>query len=472
MKSLIFSFLILSNLSICFGNNSYFSGQGRFYAHEDDSLGFVKNQLIGSAFKDIISKSLEKMNLDPNQFWSKFDKQFNDYFKVIKESLERKYRHGDKKQTWQEKKELKSLLRRKRLLEYKSFAGIERAITSYTIKKISRSPHYPKSRYMSIEAKVDESMVNSIYHRFVGDIVGRDIKRVFLVSNFQLKNAGWVDLGVESREALSVAVNSHWKNWLEQRLKGHVEEVVVADESIRAQIMEYQNREQSQWNTPTVAVEEPVPASPTPQLSESLVLKVNITMERDLINKFLKVQSYTFSGDIFFLDLKTNSPLLFKELSKETKSYNFMNLQEYSSSIASYIYRMPLGEFDNLKTVVRKLPEKIGRQVLIVSNLSNYKHYKQLQDELSNSILKIRAEVKTQSYEVGRGTFVIEYHGELDDLKSAVEKLDNKKTNFNSIITFPSKSDPFLIKMEAGLNSSVLENGVSDEFQQQEIQQI
>ena len=69
----------------------FIRGDGRFYAMEDDSLAFVKKQLLFNAFKDIISKELKNEGLSPNVFWEKFEEKFDESFEPVQESLTLKY---------------------------------------------------------------------------------------------------------------------------------------------------------------------------------------------------------------------------------------------------------------------------------------------------------------------------------------------------------------------------------------------
>ena len=42
----------------------YVFGEGRFYAYDDDSLSFVKNQLLSNAFRNVITKEMKSIGLD------------------------------------------------------------------------------------------------------------------------------------------------------------------------------------------------------------------------------------------------------------------------------------------------------------------------------------------------------------------------------------------------------------------------
>ena len=81
-------------LSLNIQAEEYVLGEGRFNATDDDSLGFVKKQVIHQGFLDVISKELETMGLNKDLFWQKYDEKSKNSFASVELSLKEKYKIG------------------------------------------------------------------------------------------------------------------------------------------------------------------------------------------------------------------------------------------------------------------------------------------------------------------------------------------------------------------------------------------
>ena len=143
--------LLWSSLALA---NDYIEGEGRFYAGDDDSLAFVKSQLISNAFQDVISKELASMGLDANLFWNKWNARFDSYFTPVQEQLREKYKL-DEQGNGAQKNDYQKALRVKKLELQARYGDLARVVSSYSIKRMTRSTQVPNSRYMSLQAKVD-----------------------------------------------------------------------------------------------------------------------------------------------------------------------------------------------------------------------------------------------------------------------------------------------------------------------------
>ena len=155
-KSLLLLMFSLLTTGLFAASNSSIDGEGRFYAKDDDSLSFIKSQLLHSAFSDVISKELKFLGLDSAQFWKSYDEKFESYFTPIKEQMQKKYGINDKP-TLDAKKKFNQRHRLKRLGLKSKYGRLDRAVTSYSIKKMTRSPQIPNSRYINVVLKLTES---------------------------------------------------------------------------------------------------------------------------------------------------------------------------------------------------------------------------------------------------------------------------------------------------------------------------
>ena len=153
-------FPLLFCFSVAAASLSHVEGEGRFYSNDGDSIAFVKKQLLYQAYRDIFSKELQAMNLDHELFWKKYDGKFEEYFNPIHEGLKTKYKIS--KNYKGNNPSFEVALRRKRLVLKSKFGRLNRAIRSYSEKKMSRSTQMPNSRYINVTAKVSRKVLNNI----------------------------------------------------------------------------------------------------------------------------------------------------------------------------------------------------------------------------------------------------------------------------------------------------------------------
>ena len=109
--------LVSLSLLISFSINAqeYVLGEGRFTATSDDSLGFVKKQVIHQGYLDVISKELESMGLNKELFWQKYNEKFTTSFEATENNLKEKFKIGTGEETQKQKEIFAKQLRYKKL---------------------------------------------------------------------------------------------------------------------------------------------------------------------------------------------------------------------------------------------------------------------------------------------------------------------------------------------------------------------
>ncbi|MAW07745.1 MAG: hypothetical protein CME61_05625, partial [Halobacteriovoraceae bacterium] len=85
-KNIIILFLISVIPSATFAK--YLTGEGEFLSVETDSPGFVKNQLVYSAKKNILNDYLNSLDLSPQDFWQGFENKITTSLEKRLESIE------------------------------------------------------------------------------------------------------------------------------------------------------------------------------------------------------------------------------------------------------------------------------------------------------------------------------------------------------------------------------------------------
>lgn len=452
-------------LLLCMGQavsaNEYINGEGRFYAADDDSLAFVKNQLTANAFQDVISKELSQMGLDASLFWNKWNSRFEAYLQGTVDALKKKYGVEDESASAGKKNEYQKALRQKRLELHARYGDLSRVITSYSIKRMTRSTQVPNSRYMSLQAKVDRRLLNQIYFDFVRDGESRHFPTIYLTGKFTLEGGTWSDVGVGVEKDFTDVVLAHWKKWLSEHLSERVGAVVITDEDIENDLRENLKRplmtsvqlahvesEKKTQSAQALTEDTQVESAPVPSgVGNSLWLQLNFTIKKIDEDEVLSNRTFQVSGSGLLLDMKFHRPLMARDFSATSQVYSTEDLTAMSSALASYIYRLPVAE---LKSVPRELGRMSSGERVAEVTLEGAPHIGLAQSFIGSVVDKglsqqLSASLKESTpYETG---FYINFNGESDKLVALLRSFNNTDINNDFMVTMPDEANPFHFKV-------------------------
>lgn len=435
--------------------SEYIGGEGRFYAADDDSLAFVKSQLTANAFQDVISKELAGMGLDANLFWNKWNSRFDSYLQGTVDALKKKYGVEDENASAAKKNEYQKALRQKRLELHARYGDLSRVITSYSIKRMTRSTQVPNSRYMSLQAKVDRRVLNQIYFDFVRDGESRHFPTVYLSGKFNLEGGTWSDVGVGVEKDFTDVVITHWKKWLTENLSDRVGSVVVADEDLESELKESLKRplmtsvqlahveQKSAENPETAAIE----VSSANGVGNSLWLQLNFTIKKIDEDEVLSNRTFQVEGSGLLVDMKFHRPLMASDFQATSQVYSTEDLTAMSSALASYIYRLPVAE---LKNVPRELGRMSSGERIAEVTLEGAPHIGLAQNFMASLVDKglsqqVSASLKESTpYETG---FYVNFNGESDKLVTLLRSFNNTDINADFMLTLPDEANPFHFKV-------------------------
>lgn len=447
-------------LCLCSGVRAadYINGEGRFYAADDDSLAFVKSQLTANAFQDVISKELSQMGLDANLFWNKWNSRFEAYIQGTVDALKKKYGVEGEGASAAKKNEYQKTLRQKRLELHARYGDLSRAITSYSIKRMTRSTQVPNSRYMSLQAKVDRRVLNQIYFDFVRDGESRHFPTIYLTGKFNLEGGTWSDVGVGVEKDFTDVVMAHWKKWLGEHLSERVGSVVITDEDIESELKENLKRplmtsvqlahvesEKSEQAKEEAASVSALPI--TSGVGNSLWLQLNFTLKKIDEDEVLGNRTFQVFGSGLLIDMKFHRPLMASDFGATSQVYSTEDLSAMSSALASYIYRLPVVE---LKSVPRELGRMSSGERVAEVTLEGAPHIGLAQSFMANLVDKglaqqLSASLKESTpFETG---FYVNFNGESDKLAALLRSFNNTDIGSDFMVTLPDESNPFHFKV-------------------------
>lgn len=394
----------------------YVLGEGRFYAAEDDSLSFVKKQVIHQGFLDVISKELEAMGLNKDLFWQKYGEKFNDRFGPVEKNLKTKYKIETGEATKNQKELYTKQLRLKKLKMKSKHGNLQRIIQSYSIVRYTRSQQDPRSRYVRLEAKVNRNLLSKIYYNYVRGKRSSDYGSLFLNIKYNLPGTSFTDLGVEKGKDFTDEVNGHWLKWFSDNKPANIANIEVLNEDKLNRIQQY-------FKLPYERM-----LSEIPELFvNSLYLEIVINIEKIGENQKFKEYEFQFSGGGYLLDLQSNKILSTLNIETENKKYRHLEYNKLSSVLANHVYRMPLSKLTNLKGKIKDIPPLNSIHRVSLYDFHNMGEVDVLIDLIRSKGIKHSVDAKLESMGTNRAELVVFMDGELADLKSLLSGLKAAK---------------------------------------------
>ncbi|GEM_PF-1193701 len=463
----LFLSILLFFPTLTMGQLNPVEGDGRFYSRDDDTLSFIKKQLLSSAFRDVFTKELKEMGLDSDKFWRRYEEKFQEYFTPIKESLEKKYEIGVEGGKPDKVKYQKSL-RQKRLVLKGRYGRLSRAIPQYSIKKMSRSPQVPNSRYLRLRAKVNRKELHRIYLQFTSDNPERHFSTLYLSTKFQLVNTSWVETGVEVESDFTQVLSNHWREKLEAELSGKVDRIIFADAGTTSQIetftrMNTEAREAMIGDAKNQADLEKsaqsgekveVPEILGNDFGSSLWMTLNFKIKKVKENTEAQKREFELMGDLLLLDLATQGILVHEDFSERMGNYSFSNAKEINSGLANAIFQMPLSRFQKLSEAVLQAKGNMKRVVIDVVEYGNLGELMSLMKLLGNKGITKQFSPVIKSFTPSNAKILLEYAGDDVDMTAIIRGLENKVLGVDRRIVFPTPNTVFQVALKKeGANS-------------------
>ncbi|MFX3675476.1 MAG: hypothetical protein ACN6I6_00415 [bacterium] len=406
--------LILFFVTTTLSAQSTISGEGRFYAGDDDSLGFVKNQLHYQAVRDVITKELKSMGLDDKVFWQRYESKFGEYFQAVENQLKEKYVDASGVVPKEKKLDFEKALRAKKLEALSRYGRIQGVITSYSVKRMTRSPQNPQSRFYQIEAKTDRRSVNELYIKFTSDEADRKYTTLFVTVDFALSHMTWTDTGVEVGSDFTDVVRDHWRKWLENKFAGQIDEIVFTDDTMQRQLREFlliprdldfnQRLENGD--------------SSLTRYGTGLWLKISMKMDKLREDELLKKREISIDGDVLMIELRTNRSIAQSNFDPEKKLFHTEEAKSFSSSLASMVYSKPLPAFEEARRAMREISMSRQDFHLKVASLTSIQDLLDVGVLLTNKGVVHQARTEVVGFDGSKGVLNISFRGGRQNLTS------------------------------------------------------
>jgi len=395
-------------------------GHGRFQSAPDDTLEFIKEQLLANAFRDVLGKELTAMDFSATDFWQKYDAAFADSFRGTEEKF--KERLATQSKAWDERiakaedstqksklrtrkneviSELEKALRLKKLKAHSEFENIGRAIKSFSIVKMSRATNDPQQRSITVQAKVDRPYLAQLYNRLMREQGQTVWGTLYLTTSFNLENISWAEIGGEQ---LETALLTTWANWGQEQWGDLVQQVsnsasvssLEQKAALPDKIGELQGS--SLWSG-----------------KPDLWLQIKLNVQQVTEDEFSKLKRVVTQGEFALLALKTGKILLSGVIGEANKNYSVQEIHDFASALATTISSSALEALKKVRTALENTSSQIHTVALEVKNPGSMANALEILNWLKSNGIRFQVGGALQKYGAGQAVLVISSTAEEKD---------------------------------------------------------
>lgn len=465
---------LLFNLSLM-AQVSTVTGDGRFYSRDDDSLSFIKKQLLANAIRDVFTKEMKEMGLDSDKFWRNYEEKFQAYFDNVKSGLMTK--HGVTEETAANNSDYQKALRHERLRLKARYGRISRALMQHSINKMSRSPQVPNSRYIRIKAKVNRKELHKIYLSFTSEQTDKHYSSLYVSGDFNLVDTSWSEIGIEVESDFTDVLKNNWKDKIAASLQGKVDRVVFVDSAEANEIKKFsglnleavkQVQEENEVASADgeVAVNEDTPLSN--DYASSLWLKLNFKIKKIRENEDAKRRSFEISGDLFLQDLSSQKIVYFTDFDEMEKDYSYEDPKNLSNGLANAVYQIPMSSFKSFERSIDGAKTHLKRVTLEVSEYENMADLVSLTKFLSNKGVTKQFSPMIKSFSPNNAKIELEYSGDDQDMVTMLKSLSGMMIDQESKVFFPSADNPFQVIVKRNAKQEARDEGATSQVGKQQ----
>ncbi|MBT3237021.1 MAG: hypothetical protein HN353_13780 [Bdellovibrionales bacterium] len=460
--------------------DSYVRGVGNFLSHQDDSLAFIKKQLLNSAYKSAITQVLHSMGLDEKLFWQSYQQKFTEYFTPKEQALRQRYglpiiedplEITTEPPTVENKltvKQMEAFEKELRQLSFSSqitFGKLSRVVKAYTVLKMSRSTMVPNQRRIVIKSKISRKLLYNIYRNIIGqNEQSLRYDHIFVSTHFEFKQMTPNDMGVEASSEVTSVVREHWQQWLEDVFSDDSSSVVLSDLVLDKRLDAHRNLTDLLVNNFDQVQDESVTKSEsdssndisedsfiTPQsISSSLWLKINIRVEKVGEMSLALSRKIAFDGDFLIIKLKNSELLGHGDIKRTIRSFSFKDTHTLSSNIASLIYRLPLQSLQKIhkKNIrVSRVAGQVGRFRFYVRGADSMEDLHRLKTLLERRGLTHQVGCSIVSIHQTQGEMSLRYSGTRDGIEQMLAQLSGVELSQGKSIAFQKSNNNYTITL-------------------------
>ncbi|MAX67327.1 MAG: hypothetical protein QF441_12770 [Bacteriovoracaceae bacterium] len=397
----------------------FIKGNGSFISAAGDHHEFVKEQLIHEAILSIVSKELENLGLNKELFWQKYEEALNERFDGLENSLKSSLKITDDASARQ-KRNFSEQLRRKKLVFRKSFMNMHKMLPKFAIKKLSRSSKNPNYRYIRLEGTIDTQLLTKTYYRLVQGKKRSDYGSLYVKTNYDFVGLNYVELGIENENDFEGEITKNWIDWFSRNKPINITNIEILNEAKEDRLAEFLKQ-------PTEEMLSQVPQ----EFLNSLLLEIEVTIEKKKFNKKLNSFSFEYMGYAYIKDLETNIVLGTYKFRPSHKQYRITAGVNIANLVANHVYQMAIGSFPRINNTIKETTPVSQIQKLVITNFKNTGELNRFIELVESRGLKFSIRAELESINEKNAQVLMYYDGESSDAKTFLLSLEAAKKDLS-----------------------------------------
>lgn len=301
-------------------------------------------------------------------------------------------------------------------LPTEAFVDEAALLRNFTVVKFARPDDKGDLWQMTLQGEAEPKLLQLHYQRFTK--AGALGPRLLFDVRVTPDNFSWEDLQLRSDREFVAPLEREWLGWfVADHLPASVEEMNLCGEACQ--------RSLGQWRA---ADEAKMGGFVDPWLTGNLLLSVEMTLHREVLEGPVPDQRLTLSGGAVLKDLDSKRTLHWEDLPTEKHVLRQTSFKEFNSALATLCYRAPLGKF----LLFKNAGAPLGQSHSLTVRLSNMDHMGQalrLLEWLKAKGSAFSVDGKLDSTKGREARILIFFVGEANKFKplvSAVKELESE----------------------------------------------
>lgn len=473
--------------------------EGEFWAAEEDSGKFVKQQLKTSALKDSLNKFFNQMELNSSVFWQTLERKLDEDLEAKKNYYDRKISESREQQKFDDVLKYESKWRKVRLSYLSNYLEKKRLYLSFSSGPITSSVVNPQLRMAKFKVNLNRQMVKRLYFEVTKSNSNRKYQN--LLVTFKITNGNKeipVSELADNMGPIREAVLKKWVSWFEREYKdifnnfivttdvhertlnkyifsppGSVNEVDMSmvsekveegeesPEEANGEVNVTQNEEQiSAWENAETENSELASQINPPMQNEMNLFKdsqwvlIQLSIDDFEVDDVFKRMAMKLRGGQLFFDLNGREVIHSQDFDESTVKYEFENVEEFVSNFGTHLYNLPLSGFRQGKNIFTKAPQINNQAVLTIQNIQNPEQIIGISDFLNLGGSSVNLKVSNFDIVDSGAKITLNYFGDLENLKAKFSEWENKQIIPNNKWHFNSREGELSVVLENQLEGT------------------
>lgn len=445
-------------------NNTYakdlYVVEGEFWAAENDSKNFIKQQLKISALKGALNQFFSQMDLNSSVFWQILERRLASDIEGKKNWYDRKIESARDSQQFEKVLELETKWRKYRLNYFSKFLESRRLYLSFASASITSSMMNPQLKMAKFKVSLNRNTVKRLYFDITKSDSNRQYQNLLVSFKISMPNSEVASPKVfnENINLIKRAVIEKWVTWFEGEYKELFNNFILTDEAQERRLNQYIYSPPGSVNIVDMSmittVEEEAPAeneegSPketseviSEKLPENIVKESNNEMNMFKDSQWLIVKirisdlevddsfkniGFKISGGHLFFDLNSREIILSKDYKEQTNIISYREEDTFTGTLGTKLFNLPLAGFRSGKKVFTKAPQINNQAKLKIRNIRYPEQIIGLSDFLNLGGDSVNLKVSSFDIVDEGAQITVNFFGELNNLKNKFLEWENKK---------------------------------------------